>query len=115
MDKERILVVDDEPEYLEFLKDFLVTRGYTLDTACDGEQAKDLLERNVYRVVFFDCNMPGLSGIELIKVIEAGNPGAKKVMISGYDLIDDEFAGASGVDQFLRKPFSLKDIENAID
>ena len=115
MHKERILVVDDEPEYLEFLKVFLVSRGYTLDTACDGEQAKDFLERNIYRVVFFDCNMPGLSGIELTKVIDVRNPDAKKVMISGYDLIDDEFAAASGIDMFLRKPFSLKDVEKAID
>jgi YesN/AraC family two-component response regulator len=58
--------------------------------------------------------MPELTGIELIKVIEEKNPKAKKIMISGYDLINEDFAKDSGVDIFLRKPFSLETIKEIV-
>ena len=107
MPAKKILVVDDEKESCQFFKQYLTKRGYSVDTAYDGLEAKDLLDKNTYDCIFFDCNMSGLTGIELIKVIKEKNPQAKKIMISGYDLINAEFAKDSGADIFLRKPFSL--------
>lgn len=112
--KKKILVVDDEKDICMLFKDYLTKFGYEVDVGYDGLQAKDLLEINNYDCVFFDCNMPELSGVELIKVIKEKNPGAKKIMISGYEAINEEFAKDLGVDKFLRKPFSLETIKEII-
>jgi len=109
-----MLIVDDESQCCSLFKDYFSKQNYLVDVAYDGRQAKDLLECNKYDYVFFDCNMPELSGVELIKVIKENNPQARKIMISGYDLVNEEFAKYLGIDIFLRKPFSLKDTEKAM-
>lgn len=110
----KILVVDDEKECCALIRDYLTKRGYLVDVAGDGFQADDLLDENKYDVIFFDCNMPELSGIELVKIIDAKNPGARKVMISGYEGIDEKFAEEIGVDIFLSKPIALGNLEKVI-
>jgi len=110
----RILVVDDEKDCCSLINDYLTKRGYFVDMAYDGFQAKDLLNNNKYDCVFLDCNMPELTGIELIKILDEKNPHAKKIMISGYEGIDERFAKEIGVDTFLSKPVALKDLERAI-
>ncbi|MBI5145223.1 MAG: response regulator [Candidatus Omnitrophica bacterium] len=114
MSAKKILVVDDEKESCQFFKQYLTKRGYSVDIAYDGLEAKDLLDKHTYDCIFFDCNMPELSGVELIKVIKEKNPKAKKIMISGYDLINEDFAKDSGVDIFLRKPFSLETVNEIV-
>lgn len=109
-----MLIVDDERECCDLFKEYFLKHGFDIDIAYDGLKAKELLERNKYDYIFFDCNMPELTGVELIKVIKEKNPEAKKIMISGYDLIAEDFAKDLGVDVFLRKPFSLKDAERLI-
>lgn len=111
----RILVVDDEKDCCSFINDYLAERGYHVDVAYNGLQAKDLLSHdNIYDCIFFDCNMPELTGIELVAVINKKSPNAKKIMISGYEGIDERFAKEIGVDIFLSKPIALKDLEKII-
>lgn len=110
----RILVVDDEKDCCSFIDDYLTKRGYDVDVAYDGLQAKDLLGNNTYDCIFFDCNMPELTGIELVAVINKKNPHAKKIMISGYEGIDERFAKEIGIDIFLSKPIALKEVEKII-
>lgn len=114
MDKKKILVVDDEKECCDFLKDYFTRHNCYVNVAYDGLKAKNLLEVNNYDFIFFDCNMPELTGVELIKVIDKKNPKAKKIMISGYDSINGDFAKDLGIDIFLSKPISVKDIEEVI-
>lgn len=113
----KILVVDDEKECCVFIQDYLTKRGYLVDVAYDGLAARDLLydEKNRYDCIFFDCNMPELTGMELVGVINKKNPGARKVMISGYEGINEKFAKDIGVDIFLTKPIALKEIERVIN
>ena len=110
----RILVVDDEKDCCALISDYLTGRGYSVDIAYDGFQAKDLVNNNKYDCIFFDCNMPELTGIELIEILDKKNPDAKKIMISGYEGIDERFAKQTGVDMFLSKPIVLKDLERSI-
>ena len=92
MSKKKILIVDDEQDFCDSFKNYFVKREYLVNTAYDGVMAKDLLENNKYDFIFFDCNMPELTGAELVKVIKEKNPEAKKIMVSGYDLINKDFA-----------------------
>lgn len=110
----KILVVDDERECCDLFRNYFLKRGYTVDVAYDGVEADALLSIHVYDYIFFDCNMPGLSGIELLAVIKEKNPGAKRIMVSGYGLVDERFARQAGVDIFLRKPVSLEMIRGIV-
>lgn len=110
----KILIVDDEVDCCEFFKNYFTSRNYSVDVAYDGLEAKDLLSINKYDFVFFDCNMPGLTGVELAGVIKETSPDAKRIMISGYDLINEDFAKSLNVDTFLSKPISLKDVERIV-
>ena len=73
------------------------------------------MDANKYDCIFFDCNMPELTENELIKIIKEKNPQAKKIMISGYDLINEDFAKDFGVDIFLRKPLSLETVQEIVE
>lgn len=110
----KILVVDDERECCDFFRNYFLKRGYAVDVAYDGTEGAALLNIHAYDYIFFDCNMPGLSGIELLEVIKEKNPGAKRIMISGYGLVDERFARQAGADIFLRKPVSLEMIRGIV-
>ena len=114
MSKQKILIADDEEDCCDFFKNYFLKRNFLVHVAYDGLKAKELLENNRYSHIFFDCNMPGISGVELIKIIKQKNPASRKIMISGYELINEDFAQGLGVDLFLRKPISLSQIEEII-
>lgn len=115
MQNKRILVVDDEPAVCDSLKSFFIKNKFDVDVAFDGLSAKNLLDYNKYNFIFFDCNMPELSGVELAKIIIQKNPEAKRIMISGYDLINEDFVKSIGVDIFLDKPLSFKKIASILN
>ncbi|MCR4337275.1 MAG: response regulator [Candidatus Omnitrophica bacterium] len=112
MIKDKILVVDDEKDSCEAFKNFFSKRGYLVHVAGDGLKAQELLQNNHYRFIFLDCHMPGLSGVELAKVIKKLDPQSIKVMISGYQSLDPDLLKELGIDQFFKKPISLSQIEN---
>lgn len=107
----RVLVADDEKLYCQMLKDFFSKRGFSVDTATDGRSAALLLEKSNYDLIFIDCNMPELSGVELARVLKDMPRQGRKVMISGYDLIDEDFLRNLDINFFLKKPFSFDEIK----
>lgn len=112
----KILLADDDREYCLSLKRYLEKKNkdYQISLAFDGVEAKHCVEGDSYDIIFLDCDMPFLSGIDLIRVIKKENPGAKVVMVSGYEGIEENFAKAAGVDEFLRKPFALSAIDEIL-
>ena len=109
-----ILVVDDDQLSRKLLSEYLSTCNCVIDVANNGYAAADLMNAKVYDVAFLDCSMPGMSGLELTKAIKAKNPKTVCVMVSGYELIDENFAKMAGVDIFLCKPIALKSIADII-
>jgi len=80
----RVLVVDDDNLMREVLKALLRDEGFeVVGEARDGQSALALLERLLPDIVCLDVNMPGMSGIEVLKAIRAGNPAIRVVMITG--------------------------------
>jgi len=111
----KILIVDDEREFVEFLKDRVVGKGHSAETAYDGESALELIKANNYDLVFLDHNMPGLTGLELTKYIKGNDLKPKTVMITGYEEIDGFFMEKMGVDEYLTKPVKIENIDNILD
>ena len=110
-----VLVVDDDPQFRSLLDKALEKVGYTVMTAVDGEEAFNLFQHNKFDLVITDVLMPNVNGIDLVKKIKNENPWVPVILISGFE---EESTIRKKVDfddiYFLRKPFSLHDLEDVI-
>src|ERR1035437_6535841 len=85
MRKIKILWTDDEVEALKSHIFFLEEKGYEIDTCSNGNDTIDLVRQNRYDLIFLDENMPGLSGIETLKLIKEVRTDIPVVMITKSD------------------------------
>ena len=112
-----VLVVDDEPMVLAFVKEGLKRLGYQVLTAADGRQACEVFasHSDQIQVVLLDLVMPGITGLETCRRLREINPNPKVILSSGYtsaDVIRDaRQAGALG---FIGKPYSLEELSAAL-
>ncbi|MDD5496502.1 MAG: response regulator [Candidatus Omnitrophica bacterium] len=111
----KILIVDDEREIVELLRDRAVSKKHSVDTAYNGKAALDIIKQNNHDLIFLDHNMPGLTGLELLKYVKENNLRPKIAIITGYEEIDELFMRRMGADEFLTKPLKMKDIDHIID
>jgi DNA-binding NtrC family response regulator len=114
---QRILIVDDEPDILQGLRDALeqlLDLPVTVDTANTGEAAKELLEQpdRRYDMVISDEKMPGLRGIELLEWLRLMHPHAVRVLMTAYreGYIGQDAVNRAGAHLFLYKPFDLQEV-----
>ena len=80
----RVLLVDDEKDFLEMMGFWLKQQGYTVQTVLDGESAVKLVREGAIDIVFLDINMPGLDGIETLRRIRALNAGIPIIMVTAF-------------------------------
>ena len=115
--KETILVVEDEPELRELIREILVGKGYSAIIAGGGEEAVHLLDdfKEPIHLLVTDVVMPGMNGRELADRISAARRGIKVIFMSGYtdDVIGHHGVLGDGID-FLEKPFSPETMVNKI-
>ena len=113
MSGQRVLVVDDEAEIVELLRDVLVADGYVVDTAPDAGVALGLIRENIYEVALLDFNLPDMNGIMLhhqIRQMDA-ELASCTIFMSGLLQSDDNlgyYMSQSG--GFLAKPFDIADV-----
>jgi len=81
----RILVVDDEIDLQSIFKRFLELEGFVCDVASSGEEALERLEEGVFSLMVTDINMPGMSGIELLRTSQENYPDLAVIMATGVD------------------------------
>lgn len=112
----RILLVDDDDEFLAMLSEVLKHAGYEIGQTSDGEQAINLYRMHPTDLVITDLVMPEKEGIQLIVELRRLNHKVKIIAISGVDLRDNylEMATALGAKRVLAKPFSDDEILKAV-
>ena len=110
-----VLIADDEKEIVELLKDRVIAKGHSVNTAYDGKEAMELIKSNSYDLIFLDHNMPGLTGLELLRYVKQNNLKPKVAIITAYEEIDEFFMKSRGADEYLAKPLKMKDIDDIID
>lgn len=104
--KKKILVVDDEPAVRKSIREALLREDYEIDTAPGGEEALRLAGNKAYDVFLVDLMMPGIGGLDLLKMIRAECPAARVIMITGYPTVKNTLlAMQTGAFDFLPKPF----------
>lgn len=112
--KGKILVVDDEVTMLETLSSFFGNRGYQLMTAASAEAALKLVAEEQPALALIDIKLPGMNGIELLKIIKKDYPGVKTFVITAYDEENKKAAEALGVDAFFAKPIGLDELKKKV-
>jgi CheY-like chemotaxis protein len=115
--KASILVVEDEPQVLQFVSAQLVGLGYEVAAVSTGQDALDLLEQGrTFDALFTDVVLPkGVSGVELARRVRAIRPGIKVLLTSGYP--EDVFEQHGGWEQstpLLHKPYRRKELVEAL-
>ncbi len=107
----KILVVEDELDLAQQLEDWFKREQYTVDVVNNGLDALNRLMVYKYDVVLLDWMLPVLSGLEVLKRLRARNNKTPVVMLTAKDTIDDTEAGLdSGADDYITKPFSLREV-----
>ncbi len=104
-----VLVVDDEPDFVETLVKRLERRGFAVTGVVSGQEALLLLGKRHFDVVILDVMMPGMDGIETLREIKLGWPKTQVILLSGHGGEEMGMRGmAYGAYSYLLKPVSLK-------
>src|SRR5579871_346854 len=107
----RVLIVEDEPYMAEAIRDGLRLEAIASDIAGDGDSALKLLSFNDYDIAVLDRDIPGPSGDEIAEHIVASGSGTPILMLTAADRLDDKATGFElGADDYLTKPFELKEL-----
>jgi DNA-binding NtrC family response regulator len=116
MSASTVLIVDDEQTLARSAKAFLADHGYEAEVASSGEQALGLLERLQPDVVFLDVQLPGMSGIDLLKRIREFDPVLPVIMLTAYGSIEGAVAAVKlGAFDYVKKPVDLEELKLLAD
>ncbi len=113
----RILVVDDEAEIVELLRDVLTSEGFDVDAAFDAESALRFVKANIYDAALLDFNLPDMDGVMLHHRIRRMDADLARhcIFMSGQVQSDDNLGYYSSYSGgFLSKPFDIRDVLRAV-
>ena len=114
-DKLKILLVDDEKEFVESLSERLELRSLKADIAYDGEQALEAVKAEKPDVMVLDLRMPGIDGIEVLRRVKQKHPDIEVVVLTGHGTDKDEKEALRlGASAYLRKPVEMEDLVGAL-
>jgi len=112
----KILLLEDDTNLNETVTEFLEDEGYEVVSVYDGEEAQEKLYENRYDLLLLDINVPGLNGLDLLKESRAQGVVAPAIYITSMDSVEDLEEGfKSGCDDYIRKPFALKELKIRIE
>ncbi len=107
----KILVAEDEKALRDVVVDYLSAQNYNVDQVEDGKEALNRLKFYSYDLVVLDWNMPHMEGIDVCKAFRASGGNTPILMLTGKREVDDKEAGLdAGADDYLTKPFHMKEL-----
>lgn len=107
----RILVVEDERDLNEIIGKQLAADGYSVDSCFDGKEAIDILDYTEYDGVVLDIMLPKVDGFAVLKSLRDKGKNTPVLFLTARDSIEDRVLGLdSGADDYLVKPFALKEL-----
>jgi len=109
---EKILVVDDEQSLREVLSIMLKRAGYAVTIAMDGEDAVELLQKEIFDLVITDLRMPKVDGMEVLKAVKSASPETVVLIITAFASADSAVeAMKQGAYDYLTKPFQVDEVQ----
>ena len=111
----RVLLVDDERQFVEALAERLQLRGFETLVAHDGPPALELLEQDLVRLVVLDLRMPEMDGLEVLRRIKERWPETRVIIATGHgDEEDRRKCMSLGAFAFLSKPLDIKELSRLL-
>lgn len=115
MNTKKILIVDDEAEICSVLRLFFQKQGYQVVTCTDGDGAIALAAQERPHLIILDMKMPGISGVEVLRILRENRSTAKIIILSAVK--DDGVIQETlrlGAHGYLTKPFRLEHVEQLL-
>ncbi|MEA1917878.1 MAG: response regulator transcription factor [Campylobacterota bacterium] len=107
----KLLLLEDDITFNETICDYLSDEDFEVTPAFSGYEAQDILYENSFDLLLLDVNVPQLNGFELLKLIRANGVNTPAIYITSLNSIDSLEEGfESGCDDYIRKPFELKEL-----
>ena len=110
MSGESILIVDDEERIRDMIKEYISQEGYGIDEASDGTQALELTQKNEYSLIILDVMMPKMDGWSVCREIRKNSNVPIIMLTARGEEYDKLFGFELGVDDYMVKPFSPKEL-----
>ena len=111
----RVLVVDDEPDAVELLQEFLAAKGYDVLTATGGEEALRIVREERPHLILLDVRMPGMNGLEVLRHVRKIDQEVGVIMVTA---VSEEETGrealALGAFDYIVKPLDLAYLERSL-
>ena len=113
--KIKVLLVDDEPDFVESLSQRLQIRDFDVKTSLSGDEALGLIRKQDFDVIVLDVLMPGKDGIETLREIKTLKPLLHVIMLTGNATVETAIEGMKlGADDYLMKPTETEDLVEKI-
>ncbi len=117
----KVLITDDDEDLCEELTEIFEGEGFQVDVAHSGDAARVMIEKEQYQIVILDLKMPGMRGLEVLKVIKGHGPEQKVIILSGqllkrgvlypfHNTIDEDEVILHAADAVMHKPVNVEDL-----
>jgi DNA-binding response OmpR family regulator len=109
----KILIVEDEPGIISFIKEGLKEEGFDVDTAIDGSKGLEmaLTKDAAYDLLLLDWMLPGTDGVEICRQVRENKSNVPVIFLTAKDTVQDTiFALDAGANDYIRKPFSFEEL-----
>lgn len=112
---EKVLLVDDEKEFLEIMSERMTARGMVVTTAQSADKALSILKKESFDAIVMDFQMPGMDGMEALKAIKGMKPELQIILLTGYATVEKTVEAMKiGATDFLEKPADLEALAEKI-
>jgi DNA-binding NtrC family response regulator len=112
---EKVLLVDDEVDFLDTLSERMRTRGMEVATSSSGVEALKRVEKESYDVIILDLMMPGVDGLETLKILKEKKPDLQVILLTGQATVEKGIEAMKlGAMDFLEKPADLSQLTEKI-
>jgi len=111
----RVMLVDDETEFLESMGNVLRRRNMDVTTADNGEDALARMKDGLVDIMVLDVKMPGMDGLEVLKRVKTDFPSVEVILLSGHPSVEAALTGVKlGASEYMKKPPELDDLVGTI-
>jgi DNA-binding NtrC family response regulator len=112
---EKVLLVDDEIDFLDTLSERMRNRGMEVATSSSGVEALKKVDKEAYDVIILDLMMPGVDGLEALKILKAKRPELQVILLTGHATVEKGIEAMKlGAMDFLEKPADLGQLTEKI-